>query len=208
MGIPRELKDYTDAFFLANSDEFDLSTKEGCGKYIEALVIDAQNKGWDKVGHLRKRPDQTHYRGHAVDAILWNEPINGLLQAIDVIINAEAKPPYGSGNEEPSAGFGIDIPRYRTSDWLKSPMIGRTVATVPWVPYNENGFDRLKEQLKYDYGRRPQDADFDVTVWSARVFHSAYMGPEGIPLGLEEAMLKHRLEWCDALGISVDGVWF
>ncbi len=75
--------------------------------------------------------------------------------------------------------------------------------TVPWVPYDENGFQELKRTLAYDYARRPQGADFDVTVWAARVFHSSTMGPEKVPLGKEAAMNKHRPEWCGALGVPV-----
>lgn len=74
---------------------------------------------------------------------------------------------------------------------------------VPWVQYDENGFQELKRQLAYDYARRPQGADFDVSVWAARVFHSCYMGPEKEPLGMEAALVKHRAEWCAALGVPV-----
>jgi hypothetical protein len=77
---------------------------------------------------------------------------------------------------------------------------------VPWVGYDENGFNELKRQLAYDYARRPQGADFDVSVWAARVFHSAYMGPEKTPLGLVAAVDRHQVEWCAALGVSVKDV--
>jgi hypothetical protein len=97
------------------------------------------------------------------------------------------------------------------SDWLEKPNQGGEGGEhdfmVPWVPYDENSFQTLKKQLAYDYGRRPQQADFDVTVWAARVFHSQYFGPEGKPLGFDIAMRKHRPEWCAALGVPVDDHW-
>ena len=81
--------------------------------------------------------------------------------------------------------------------------------SVPWVAYDESLFNlRLQQQLAYDYGRRPQNADFQVTTWAARVFHSTYMGPEKKPLGFDEALKKHRPEWCGALGVIVDNTWF
>lgn len=74
---------------------------------------------------------------------------------------------------------------------------------VPWVGYDEGGNKELKRQLAFDYGRRPQGADWDVSIWAARVFHSAYMGPAKLPLGMAKALMKHRLEWCAALGVPV-----
>lgn len=66
----------------------------------------------------------------------------------------------------------------------------------------------LKRTLAYDYARRPQGADFDISVWAFRVQHSALMGPippsqGGKPLGLINAVTKHRPEWCGALGVPV-----
>lgn len=213
MAIPTELKKLADDFFDDHSLEFDLSLNEGCGAYTEAFVRHAQSHNYPKVGHLKKSGGATQYNGHANDAFLYNEmvPPSGLLQAVDIIARAEQKPPYGPGKEAPGKNFGIDEPRYKVSDWQEKPDNGgennEHDFEVPWVPYNENGFDVLKKQLKYDYGRRPQNADFDVSVWASRVFHSCYMGPDGKPLGFVAAMKKHRPEWCQALGVSVDDHW-
>lgn len=79
---------------------------------------------------------------------------------------------------------------------------------VPWVGYDENGFQRLKNILVHDYGRRPQGADFDVSIWAGRYFHNCYMGPEKKPLGEQKALERVKPELCGALGISVtcDGI--
>lgn len=211
MAIPLELDQIHRDFFAARSGEFDLSHAEGCGKYTEAWVRYAQAVGYPKVGHLKKNPSQTQYAGHAIDAFLYNEPASEtepLLQAVDIIARAEAKPPYTSANPAPAANWGVDIPRYTEADWMENPGDGgegggESDNVVPWTAYNEQGFEELKRQLAFDYGRRPQAADFDVTVWAARVFHSCYMGPSGTPLGMEAALLKHRPEWCAALGVPV-----
>ncbi len=197
---PNELKDLHATFWSNFSNQFDLKTNEGCGKYTEAWVIYARNHGWSKVGHLKKSGSQTQYNGHANDAFLYNEPDPTLLRAVDIIGNAESTDP----NRPPSIGWIIDEPRYTINDWLAEPNTNPNPNMVPWVGYNEQGFQRLKNTLAHDYARRPQGADFDVSVWAARVFHSQYFGPNGIPLGEEAALHKHKPEWCHELGISVD----
>lgn len=200
--IPTQLEELHRTFWNNFNSQFNLSTNEGCGKYTEGWVKYAQNHGFSKVGHLKKNPSQTQYNGHAVDAFLYADGTDndeGLFQAVDLIGGAEGP--------NPTINWGVDIPRYTIKDWLKEPSSGGNQPipqTVPWVAYDENSFQRLKNMLSYDYARRPQMADFDVSVWSARVFHSAYMGPERIPLGLDAAINKHRPEWCAALGVPVD----
>lgn len=75
--------------------------------------------------------------------------------------------------------------------------------TVPWIEYNENGFQRLKNMVAHDYGRRPQGPDYDVSVWSGRYFHNCYMGPDGIPLGEQKALERVKPELCASLGIPL-----
>lgn len=207
--IPTQLKSLHETHWNTFAFNYNLTNNEGCGLYTEHWVKFAQNNGYTKVGHLKKNPGQTQYNGHANDAFLYadgQDNPNELYQAVDIIGAAESTDP----NNPPRINWGIDIPRYTDSDWLSDPNSGggtNPIQTVPWVGYNEQGFQRLKNQLAYDYGRRPQNADFDVTVWAARVFHSQYMGPLGVPLGEEVAIRKHRPEWCAALGISVDNHW-
>lgn len=82
-----------------------------------------------------------------------------------------------------------------------------TMKLVPYVNYDENGFQRLKKMLAHDYSRRPQGPDFDVSVWAGRYFHNCYMGPEGTPLGEDAALKRIKPELCAALGIPVDNYY-
>jgi len=210
--IPVELKALCNDFYDNNAHRFDLTELNGCGEYMLELVPFCQQNGFPKVGFLKKSSGQTNYKLISHDNFLYNEPFsseNPKLQAVDVIANAESKPPYTPSHQPPGKAFGVDEPRYTEADWLEEfednggDMPGNT---VPWVGYNEGSFQELKRQLAYDYARRPQGADFDVSVWSARVFHSAYMGPERIPLGLPAAIDKHTPEWCGALGVAIKKV--
>lgn len=205
--LEEEIKPLCDQFFHDRANEFDLTVNEGCGLYTEALVEYLRREGYDKVGHLKKNPGQTQYNGHANDAFLYREGDPILYRAVDIIGAAESTDP----ENPPKPNFGIDQPRYGEKDWMTEPNSEPAPQpdVVPWVPYDEASFnDRVQKQLSYDYSRRPQLADFKVSVWSARVFHSAYMGPEKKPLGFDQALRKHRPEWCDALGVKVDEVWF
>jgi len=203
MAIPAALQTFNNEFWTANAHRYDLTSQQGCGEYTEAWIESAKEL-YPKVENLKKNPGQTQYNGHAIDAFLYAEPAsptNSLYQAVDIIGAAESTDPANP----PKVNWGVDEPRYTAADiWHGDSGGGGTGDSVPWMPYDENSFQALKNVLAYDYGRRPQAADFDVTVWSARVFHSAYMGPEKKPLGLNQATLKHRPEWCEALGVPVD----
>ena len=195
--IPAELEQLCRDFWDANNDDYDFSTQEGCGRYTEAFVKHAKENQYEEVENLKKNPGQTQWNGHAIDAFLYALPYsetNSLMQAVDIIGSAES--------ENANFNWGVDQPRYTEADiWHGTSSAPDN--SVPWVAYDENGFQQLKSVLAYDYQRRPQAADFDVTVWAARVFHSAYMGPEKEPLGLDAAIKKHRPEWCSALGVPV-----
>lgn len=198
--IPNQLRQVTDKFFIDNKHRFDFSHADGCGKYMEALIPYLQKNGFEEAGFLRKYGTQTQYNGHAVDALLWKTDSINLLQSVDVVKDAESN--------HASAGFSVDEPRYQHKDWLQSPMTdtyGPPENKVPYVPYNENGFQRLKRMLIHDYGRKPQGADFDVSVWAGRYFHNCYMGPNGHPLGEQGALERIKPELCESLKISNDG---
>ncbi len=192
----QELKPKCDAFWNANAHKYDTAHKDGCGQYIEALIPHLRSLGYSKVGYLKKTGSGTQYNGHSIDGFLYREGDPTLYRHVDVIAGAEAP---GA-----SAGFGIDIPRYTDSDWY--PVATSTppsTGMVPWVPYDENGFQELKRQLAYDYARRPQGPDYDVSVWAARTFHNSYMGPNKVPMGFTAGLEKARAEWCAALGVPV-----
>lgn len=84
----------------------DLSTKEGCGKFTEDVAVAIHNAD-PEFGHLKKRPGQNQYNGHAVDAILYKK--TG--QAIDIIASSE------SADARP--GWMVDVPRYSEADWIE-----------------------------------------------------------------------------------------
>lgn len=205
MTVPLELKQFTDSFFLARADEFDLTEASGCGQYIEALVVEAQNKGWEEVGHLRKFGSQTQYNGHAVDSIAYNLG-NNLTHAIDLIANAESKPPYTPSHRPPSANFGEDtITPYETNKiWYlidEDGNSGGNSNTIPWQPYwGDKSSDKITRTFMFDYSRRPESYNPGLGRWLNRCLHSAFMGPEGIPLGVDGALARHRPELCQALG--------
>jgi hypothetical protein len=210
MPVPAGLQTLTDQFFKDYALEYDMAHANECGKYMEALVPHCQKNGFPKVGQLRKNPGQTQYNGHAIDALAYDLG-NNLTHAVDCIARAEQPHPWvseGGTNQDPGPNFSEDTTAYKTdTDWLEKPGEPPMDDVVPWVAYDENGFQNLKLQLDYDYGRRPQGADFDVSVWAARTFHSCYMGPEKEPLGMNNALVKHRAEWCQGLKINVDNHW-
>lgn len=204
--------DYTNlskTFFTDHSKEYDLAEAAECGRYTEAFVKFA--RGVDpKIGHLIKHGG-TQYNGHAIDAVLY--PVGGgVYHSVDIIGSAEQPHPWnsegGSNHPDPS-GQWSEYPdhAYTAADWTAEPVSNPGVKMVPYVPYNENGFQRLKNMLAHDYARRPQGADFDVSIWSARFFHNHYMGPEGTPLSEQVALERVKAELCPALHIplSCDG---
>lgn len=197
--IPAELQSLHVEFFKLAAPSYNMSTQEGCGQYTEAWVRYAQGHGYPKVGHLKKHEPQTLYNGHAIDAFLYADGTgnpNGLYSAVDIIADAETN--------HASAGWGVDTPCYTSADWMATPgPVPTPIKMVPYVAYDENANQEMKRELAYDYARRPQNADFDVCIWNARVFHNAYMGPDGTPLGMVNGTSRARNEWCAALGIPV-----
>jgi hypothetical protein len=208
--VPLGLKTLTDAFFLDNAHRFDMAHADECGRYMEELVPYAQTHGWPKVGFLRKNPGQTQYNGHAIDALAYDLG-NNLTHAVDVIGNAEQPHPWKSedpinGKDDPKANFGEDMATaYKTDkDWLKTPQSGTQptpVPVVPWAPYwGDPSSDKITRTFMYDYSRANQSLNPGFGRWLNRCLHSAYMGPEGKPLGPDAALARHRPELCQALG--------
>ena len=196
MAIPSYLAESKE-FFNANKHLYDFSHKDDCGKYTEKFITHLRNTVGDKnVGHLRKYGAQTQYKCHAIDALLYKD--RDKYQSVDFIGGAEGP------NASPT--YTIQEVFYASKDWSAEPPEcgGTTPMTVPYVAYNESSFQRLKKMLAHDYARRPQNADFDVSVWAARMFHNQYMGPEGKPLGEQKALERIKPELCAALGIPND----
>jgi hypothetical protein len=80
----------------------DHNTQETCGEFTELVVLalHAIDSNW---GHVGKRPGQTQYNGHAVDAVMYRTVPD---KAIDIIGGAEN--PFANGTpawmEVPSGG--------------------------------------------------------------------------------------------------------
>lgn len=219
MTIPSELKKLADNFFADRSDEFDLSTNEGCGKYTEAFVRFAQISGYPKVGHLRKTGGQTQYNGHANDAFLYKE-VNedGLMRAVDIIGNAEAKPPYTPSNQPPKSFFGIDEPRYKVSDWMAEPADlgdGDTGGSpsVKFPGYESLGGDGLiRKELGRAYAYDAQRAgqtkiNAGTVIWPWRVAYDSFfeivVHGKDATSSVKEIVEKQRKDWCRSMGINV-----
>jgi len=87
-GTPANVPALDIAQFL--TADMDLSTAEGCGKFVEAVVAGTG----PEIGHITKSGAQTQWNGHAVDAIFYrsSSPLynGGHYQAIDIIRGAEA----------------------------------------------------------------------------------------------------------------------
>jgi hypothetical protein len=88
-GTPAEIPSLNLSQFY-DPNTMDLSTAEGCGKFVEA-VIAGTGPEW---GHIQKSEGQTRWKWHAVDAIMYKSPTplyNGLFyQAVDIVGGAEA----------------------------------------------------------------------------------------------------------------------
>jgi hypothetical protein len=191
------------AYFEANKHKYNFEHVDGCGKYTEDCVRECLRPLDTNWGLLKYEGSGTKYNGHRIDSILYRLPNIGdtLLHSIDIIVAAES--------DHASSGWGPDTPRYTEADWLAEPKGPISSNTVPYQPYQGDASNNeLKRTLSFDYSRRPQGVDWDVSVWAFRFQHSALMGPippelGGKPLGTQGAMNKHRPEWCAALGVPV-----
>lgn len=215
--VPHELRQLADSFFDAYAHNFDLTENEGCGQYMEEFVPYAQRNGYPKVGHLKKRGSATQYNGHAIDAFLYNDPDEdtGLLQSVDIIANAEAKPPYSSSHRPPAKGWSIDSPRYKVEDWIE--FIGGDIPDEPnkiefpsYASLGDDAFFRstLGRTLAFDYSRAKEYPFNDgVIVWTSRTLHTAFenilvhkMHPQQ---AMERAMADKRGQWCTILRVPI-----
>lgn len=95
-------KPYVDGVYFGGGH--DLTTKEGCGRFTEACAA-ALHHVDAGFGHLRKRPGQNQWNGHAVDAVLYRQ--TG--QSVDIIRESET--------DRARPAWEVDIPRYANGDW-------------------------------------------------------------------------------------------
>lgn len=97
-----------DVAALFATDAFNLSTKDGCGIFTDAVARLLKSKD-ARFGHLKKNPGQNQYDGHAVDAVLYLSDTPGQSVAVDIIFSSETP--------EAKPSWGLDVPRYSPSDW-------------------------------------------------------------------------------------------
>lgn len=92
-----------------NAGYYDLTTKIGCGRFLEDVVWEL-HKTDPHWGHLKKRPGQNQWNGHAVDNLLYLSILPGQSQAVDII----------GASESSSARlqWAPDVPRYSPADWF------------------------------------------------------------------------------------------
>jgi hypothetical protein len=76
---------------VAQDNDFDLTTKEGCGLFTEECCRQLHNQHSSSWGHVEKTGAQNQYNGHAVDAIMLLNSMPNCDKAIyDIIVNSEA----------------------------------------------------------------------------------------------------------------------
>ena len=203
MSVPNDFT-ILETYFKAHTSEYNFASKEDCGLFTERFLVHLRNTtGNIRYKHLRKYGPATQFNKHAIDVLAYdnrNAEDGTPIMEIDILGGAE------SSNAVPT--WQVRETVYQVKDLMEPEEVesgpADPVNMVPWVSYNEQSFERLKRMLKHDYSRRPQGADFDVSVWAARMFHNQYMGPEGKPLGEQAALERIKVELCSALSIPLD----
>lgn len=85
---------------IYKTGKYDLSTKEGCGKFTEACCADLHVNDSVDWGHIKKFPPQNNYNGHAVDAFqLLRNTKQTTAGIYDIVVDSE------SPNAEPAFNF-------------------------------------------------------------------------------------------------------
>jgi hypothetical protein len=204
MAVPNDLATIQ-AVYAAGS--YNLSTHDGCGKFVEAscIALHAKDPRW---GHLKKTGG-TQYNGHSHDGCLYLSDTPGQSVHVDMIASAEAPGAYVYWNP--------DIPRYSASDWYApsgAPVPGPGPTPGPAcpdpsrhkpVPYiGDPTWDQFGVIITADFARAGQSLNAQAFRWAGRTLWDCTFGDEtGKVLTLSESTTKHRKEWCDALGIPV-----
>jgi hypothetical protein len=172
---------------------YNLKTNAGQAAFVDAVVatLHGQDERW---GHLRKNPGQTQLHTHAGDAALYLSDVAGQSTAVDFI--------GGAGGPNPQPGWGVDQPRYSTSDWLDPfehvagirPTRSMRGVTEPYA--GDAVFDALGVVLFSDYAAAGQAPTPKMGRWFGRTIHDWIAGNTKT---LDESIAKHRAEWRTAL---------
>ena len=116
-----------------------LGSHGDCGRFTED-VCKALHAIDPRFGHLRKRPGQNQYNGHAVDAVLYLADEPGQSVAVDIIAS--------SASPDARPQWNPDIPRYSASDWYApdgSPAPAPAPTPNPEPPSNDTITPRLQK---------------------------------------------------------------
>lgn len=121
MSVPN---DYPVVQQVYNSGHYDLTTKIGCGLFIEdaAYALHQVNSRW---GHLKK-PNSlggvNHWNHHGVDVVCYLSDTPGQTTAVDLIKAGESS--------AAEIGWNPDEPRYQSDDWY-APVGGQSFVLPP-----------------------------------------------------------------------------
>ena len=151
--------------------------------------------------------DAINWKGEGADTDPTNN--NSPVTVIDVIGGAGGPSPYPTWAIVTNPSAPVKAAWVEPGD-IEEPEVPESEDnSIPWIPYpGDESNAELKRVLSFDYSRRPQSADFDVSVWAFRVMYTGLMGLRkpsdgGEPLGINAAITHHRPEWCGALGVPV-----
>lgn len=140
---------------LHATGRYPLTSPETIGTFIEACAV-AIFKIDPDIGHIRKAPGRTQFRGHAVDALLSRS--TG--QSIDLIIGSKAATPEKPATE---VCWNVDpVKRYTPEEWFapeetftdQGPTIGTGVPTENVTPL----FEAFDQDIRDALSRAPDDA--------------------------------------------------
>lgn len=114
----------------------DLSKHDECGKFTEAVAIRLHKKD-PEFGHLKKRPGQNQYNGHAVDAILYKKA-GRTVDIIGASASPKAKPRWGENVND----------KYTDKDWYAPVESGNPNPNPPSPnpPNSSEEVERLKRE--------------------------------------------------------------
>lgn len=206
---------HSEEFFAANASNYDMAHKEGTGTYTEAFVSWMQKNVDVNVGHLKKKPGQTQWNGHATDAVLL--PVgNGVYHAFDIIGNAEQPHPWvseGGTNPDPRPTWNEDkTTNYTKADWLETPE-SELPAPAPSFPDYELDFggdkyatEAIGGPLERDYHKAKQSLNAGSATWFSRTYFDAVKftvvdGMDG-KVAIDKSVAKRQPEWRKALDPS------
>lgn len=193
---------------LYDSGDYDLTTHEGQGKYVDACVV-ALHQLDQRWGFLKKTGSGAQIHGHSEDGALYLSDTPGQSQHVDFIV--------GAGGPNPQPGWAVDVPRYSRTDWFPPSQHAPIEEPEPEPPhvcpplvipsYEDLGGDSFYRAmigvpLAADYAQAGQTLNDGSAVWFARTTHSlmaAFVAAGNHPIDPSAIIRKHRNEWRDIL---------